>query len=189
MKARIVTTAAVIIVLAGCSSTVQKPIVGVAESGVYLNGATAPDIVFTTLQGQPASFRKLSEPIAILAFTDSSGQGCCRLVPELVTLAHRFRNEPITVAQISLPTSQCPYGPGCAQCRNVKDANLALLYDANRTYWQAYGQPEPGTVFLIDEERKVIAVENLCNIESIGRQAERLSDRLEEMYSSMYEGE
>ncbi len=83
------------VVLSGCNSTIHKPIAGVITFEGYPIGTIAPDIPLISIEGKRTSFRKVSQPIAILAFTSSSGEGCCRLVPELVTLPYGFRKKPI----------------------------------------------------------------------------------------------
>jgi len=179
----------VIILLTGCATTEPKPTSGVVGFGKdYQIGSVAPDIPFVSVQGKRTSFRKVSQPIAILAFTSSTGEACCRLVPDLVTLASRFKNYPITVAQISLPTSECSHGPGCTEVCNIDDAHLVSLCDADRIAWIAYGRPKPDTVFLINNNNKIIAIESISNLESIAKEAERLAYELEEIGSPMDEG-
>jgi hypothetical protein len=178
---------AVMLVLAGCASTVPQPMSGVVGySKNYLLGTRAADIPFVSIDGKQTSFEKVSQPIAIIAFTSAPGEACCRLVPELVTLAHYYRNEPITMAQISLPTTKCPHGPGCAEYCNINDAHLVSLCDVDRIAWKAYLQPEPNTVFLIDDIYKIIAIESMTNIESITQKAQRLAYELEEIDISLY---
>ncbi len=180
---------AVMLILAGCASTEPRPISGIVGfSEDYPLGTRAPDIPFVSIDGKQTSFKRVSQSIAIVAFTSTPGEACCRLVPELVTLAHRFRNESITVAQISLPTTECSHGLGCAEYCNINDARLVSLCDADRMAWKAYLQPEPNTVFLIDDNYKIIAIESIINIESIAKKAQRLAYELEEIDSSLYDG-
>jgi hypothetical protein len=178
---------AVTVVLAGCNSTAHRPIAGVVDfSKDYPVGTRAPDIPFISTDGKQTSFKKVSQSIAIVAFTSTPGEACCKLVPELVALAHRFRNEPITVAQISLPTTKCSHGPGCAEHCNINDARLVSLCDADRMAWKAYGQLKPNTVVLVGENNRIAAIEDLENLDSIANKAQRMaaaSETIEDLTS------
>jgi hypothetical protein len=190
MKAKLIVLMimAAIFVVAGCNSTAQKPIAGVIEFKDYPIGTIAPDIPFTSIEGKRTSFRKVSQSIAIIGFVSSSDKDCCRLMPELLALARRFRNDPITVLQISVPTRKCPHGSGCFKHRNTKDIYLASLCDVERIAWEGYGHPVPDTVFLLDENSKVIALEGLNNLNSIAHQAQNMATAVEVIEDLMYEG-
>jgi hypothetical protein len=167
---------AAMLVLVGCASNELQPISGVVDfSKDYPVGTRAPDIPFISTDGKQTSFNKVSQSIAIVAFTSTPGEACCRFVPELVALAHRLRNEPITVAQISLPTTKCSHGPGCAEYCNINDTRLVSLCDADRIAWKAYGQLKPNTVVLIGENNRIAAIEDLENLDSIVHKAQRMA--------------
>ena len=168
-------TGAMLIALAGCSSRPKVAIAGVVTSNIRTIGEIAPDFNFTSADGKLTSFREVKKPISIMAFTSSSSDVCCRLIPELVGLASRFRGESISVAQISVPTSKCPHGPGCAENCNIKDINMISLCDESRVAWMRYNQPKANTVILVDENDRIVAVENLDNLDAIARKAARMA--------------
>lgn len=177
-----------LIVLAGCGESVNQPVVGVVTSEVRIVGRIVPDFNFTTAEGKLTSFSEVKQPISIMAFTSSSGEVCCRLVPALVELASSFRGEPISVSQISVPTSKCPHGPGCTEHCNIKDINLISLCDESRVAWQVYNQPKANTVILVDDKGRIVAVESLDNLNIIATKAERMARDYTEMQETMYKG-
>ena len=173
---------AVMLVLAGCA---PGPRSGIIEWQKALpEGSVATDIPFTSMDGRQTTFRKISQPIAILAFTSTPGETCCRLLPELVTLADRFKYAPITVAQISLPRTKCSHGPGCTEVCNINDARLVALCDADRIAWKAYGRPKPGTLILI-KNGKIAANGNIRDLKSIADKAQKMGAKIEEERSDI----
>lgn len=170
---------AVMLVLAGCAGP-RSGVVGFPE------GSLDRDIPFTSMDGRQTTFKRIRQPIAILAFTSTPGVACCRLVPELVTLADQFKYTPVTVAQISLPTTKCSHGPGCTEVCNINDAHLVSLCDADRVAWKAYGQPQPDSLILIDEKGKTIATDNIKNLKSIANKARKMGEKIEKERSDMY---
>jgi len=179
--------AGTMILLVGCAT--ERPTAGVVGwDRQFSVGSSAPDIPFTSLKGEQTTLKHVSQPIAILAFTNPTGETCCWLRPSLVNLANDFRNLPITVTQISVPTSKCPHGPGCVESCNLNDAHLVSLCDADRTAWQAYSQPKPNTAILVDQNGKVVHIEDLGNLTELARRARRLAQEVEETEAQMYEG-
>ena len=177
-KVSILMFAGTTIFLIGCAT--KAPTSGVVGwDRQFTEGALAPDIPFTSLNGEQTTFKRISQPIAVLAFTRPTGETCCWLRPGLVNLANDFKNLPITVAQISVPTSKCLHGPSCVESCNLNDAHLVSLCDAKRTAWKAYGEPTTDTVFLVDEYGKIADIENLENLNEIGAKAQKMSAALE----------
>lgn len=178
----------ILFVLAGCSSNPKVAVAGVVTSDIRTIGEIAPNFNFTSADGKLTSFREVKKPISIMAFTSSSGDVCCRLIPELVELASRFRGESISVAQISLPTSKCPHGPGCIENCNIKDINMISLCDESRVAWRKYNQPKANTVILVDENDRIVAVENLDNLDAVAKKARSMAQEYDKEQESLYEG-
>lgn len=165
-----------VVVLAGCASGPRSGMIEWQKGSS--KGSLATDIPFTSMDGKQTTFKKISQPIAILAFTSTTGATCCRLMPQLVTLADRFKDSPITVAQISLPSSKCSHGPGCTEVCNVNDARLVSLCDVDRIAWKAYGRPKPGTLILIGENGKIAATGSMKNLKSIANEARKMGVKI-----------
>ncbi len=171
------------LVLAGCDGNGSKPM---ADAGVVgyekplSIGVRLPDMPFVTADGEQTMFRKVSQPISIVSFIFASGQTCCQISPELAVMAEKFQDELITVAQISIPTSQCPYGPGCVEVCSLFDRHLILLCDKDKIAWRIYKQPNPNTVFLVDQDNTVVAIESITSLEKIESKALALSNALTE---------
>lgn len=165
--------------LAGCSA--DRPSGGMVttprEGGLGL-GSIAPDIPFTDEQGRPTSLNAIRQPITIIGFTEAPGEVCCRVDPELIRLASRYIGRPVTVVQVSLPTSQCPHGPGCVEACNVPELHLVTLCDPQRTAWNIYGRPEANTAYLIDDFGRLAVYVPLSSPQPLVAQADQLSASL-----------
>ncbi len=174
-------------VLSGCATT-NKPISGVVgwsrEASI---GSPAPDIPFTSMEGKQRTLNKIRMPITILVFTSTPGVVCCRLEPDLLTLADRFKKDPITIVQISLPKNKCPHGSGCSEACNIDDTHLVSLCDANRIAWNAFHQPKPGTVFLVGENGKIAGINSTDNLQSIADRAHELAQDLYPIEDFIYD--
>lgn len=166
-----------IIGLTGCATGPHAGVVGWNKD--FSSGSFAPDIAFTSTEGKETRFSEIRHPIAILAFTSPPSQNCCSLGSDLVMLAKRFRNLPITVAQISLPTNECSFGPGCSKSCDITDKNLVLLCDSDRIAWKAYNQPKLNTVILINEDNKIVDIQPIGNLKALADKAEKMSEGID----------
>ena len=178
MKSKIITLmlGILIIGLTGCANGPHAGVVGWNKD--FSSGSFAPDIPFISADGKETRFNEIRQPVAILAFTSPPSQKCCSLRPDLVELANRFKNLPITVAQISIPTNECPYGPGCSTSCDTIDENLVTLCDPTRIAWNAYNQPDHNTVILINKD-KIVDVQTISNMKVLADKAEKMGDQID----------
>ena len=151
-------------------------------------GAFSPNLPLITTEGTQTLFDRVAGPIMVVVFLSPTGPECCQIKPELAQIAKDFQYGYVSVVQVSLPTSLCPHGPGCAEACSMFDRHLILLCDKDTIAWRGYWQPEPGTVFLVDADNRVGAVETFQNLEIIENNARRLSDKLTEEYEEAFEG-
>jgi len=189
MKTRIVISilATVAIVIAGCQSE-QASKAGVISIEQGAINDVAPDVPFTSAEGAQTSIKKVSEPIRILGFINNTGADCCELNPELLELAKKYKNEYVTVIQISVPTTRCPHGPGCYQYCRTKDENLLALCDEELIAWKSYGQPAPNTIILVDKNNIISAKESILDIDIITAKVQQMIPEVTAQQESMYEG-
>jgi hypothetical protein len=177
-----------IVVLSGCATQPESGVVG-WKDGAFSErsytpslGSDAPDIPFTTVKGKQTTFHRVRAPITVVAFTSPPGEACCWLKPELVKLAEEFRVLPITVTQVSVPTDKCKHGAGCVEVCHIGEADLMSLCDESRKAWRAYGQPESNTVFIIDDDDKIAAMQNISNLDALAKQAEKMGEVYKERH-------
>ena len=178
-----------LLLAAGCSTAHRGGIVGWG-SGMPI-GSVAKDIPFTASDGTKTTFDKVRSPIAIVAFTSTPPEQCCWTSPQLLNLTNRFEDLPISIAQISLPTTKCTHGPGCAEMCQLGKTRLFSLCDTDRIAWNAYNEPKPGTVILIDQSDKIVATGSLDNLKPVADKAYEMGKRLHEsepdmIYRNMY---
>jgi putative hemolysin len=137
-------------------------------------GTVAPDVEYRSMQGGQASFNKVRKPVTIVVFVTPPGAACCWLDPEVFNLADQFWDLPVTVAQFSLPTSQCPHGAGCTEGCHIREGSVMSLCDAHRLAWDAYGRPTPGTLILLGPDNRIVMTGPLGNPSAVVNEAKRL---------------
>ncbi len=158
---------------AGCNEPAALGTVGPARTlGV---GQKAPDMPFRTLEGKETTFNAAREQIAIVVFF-APGQGaCCMLDPRLVDLYDRFETLPVTVAQISLPSKDCPHGPGCSQACGIGTMTVVGLCDKDLVAHKSYGEPKLGTAYLVDDLNRIVAISTIDNLGPLADRAYELA--------------
>lgn len=157
----------------GCSTAPESGMVGWRRE--FSAGSFAPDIPFVSSSGKPTTLHSVRKPITILAFTAPSSDACCWVRPELIALAGKFKVFPVTVAQVSVPASECSHGSACTEACRLERPHLMSLCDTNRAAWNSYRRPQPDTVFLLDRHGAVVEISHMASLQSIADTAERLA--------------
>jgi hypothetical protein len=173
MTGRIIALLTAVIGLAGCVPTSGVVTQTSGATGAQI-GATVPDVEYQSKEGKQASFNKVRQPVAVIAFVAPQGANCCSLDPGVVNIADQLWDLPVTVAQFSLPTSKCPHGPGCVEACNLRKGRVMSLCDAQRLAWDAYGKPAPGTLILIGPDNKIVAKASLHDPKAVVVAAQEL---------------
>jgi hypothetical protein len=173
MTGRIFVLLTALLALAGCES--PSSVITGASAPAPAVGAVAPDVEYRSVQGGQASFNQARQPVTIVAFVAPPGAACCWLDPQVFNLAALFWDLPVTVAQFSEPTSKCPHGAGCKEVCSVHDGSVMSLCDAQRFAWYAYGQPTPGTLFLLGPDNQILMKGSLSNPGPLVKEAKRLA--------------
>jgi peroxiredoxin len=157
------------IVLAGCATQPSSGIVGWRnEFGI---GSYAPDIAMMTEKGE-TTLNEKREPVLILAFVPVPEDNLSFIRPELVDLAEEFKVLPVTVAQVSLLSHRPQERHNAFKS---KHESVSVLFDDKQVGWNAYRQPAPYTVFLIDGKGKIWSIANIENLKSLVETAEHLA--------------
>ncbi len=161
------------------------PMGGVVElSSDFPVGQYAPDIPFTSTDGEETTFDQIRQPIAVVAFTSVSSETCCPPSPALVSLASHFGDLPITVVQVHVPTSE---HPNSLEHYSLDKEGIVTLYDAQRIAWRGFGSPKPGTVLLIDDNGKIVAINReLDNLKPLVAKAQWLGEAVDEANADHY---
>ncbi len=172
MTGRRVALLIVLLGLAGCAS--PSGVVTGTSTPAWYAGTVAPDVEYRSLQGRQTSFNKIRQPVAVVAFVTPPGATCCWLDPTVVNMADQLWDLPVTVAQFSEPTSQCPHGAGCTEVCNLRQGRVMSLCDAQQLAWRAYGKPAPGTLILIGPDNKILSKGTLNDPRVIVNEARRI---------------
>ena len=177
------------ILITGCQPTPKEvPAYRVGYNNGLPIGSFSPNLPLITTEGKQTLFGRVAGPIMVVVFVAPPGEECCRVEPELMEMARKFRYGYVSVVQISLPTSRCPHGPGCVEACSMFDDHLILLCDKDTIAWRGYMEPEPGTVFLVDDNNRIVDIDTFQNLEIIERKATRLSDKLTDEYEEIFQG-
>jgi hypothetical protein len=172
MTGRILVLLTALLAWAGCAS--PSGVITGTSAPAQSAGAVAPEVEYRSMQGGQAFFNQVRQPVTIVAFVAPPGAACCWLDPEVFNLAAQFWDLPVTVAQFSEPTSKCPHGAGCTEACHVHEGSVMSLCDAQRLAWHAYGQPTPGTLFLLGPDNQILMKGSLSNPRAIVNEAKRL---------------
>jgi hypothetical protein len=167
--------AAALVAIAGCNPSPRTGAVG--WQGMPI-GSQGKDIPFTASDGTQTTFHKVRAPIAVVAFVQMPGDQCCWISPRLMQLTQRYQDLPISVAEISEPTAQCPHGPGCMELCRLSQTRLFAFCDPDKIAWNAYNNPAPGTVLLLDQRDKVVEVAKLSDLKVLADKAYDLGTQL-----------
>lgn len=143
----------------------------------------APTIVYQTPDGEFTTLTRTRHSVAIIAFVDAAGTNCDALSPVLTGLAQKYQLErlPISVVQVTLPTSRCPAGPGCIQLPDAARQNVIAICDRERTAWNQFAQPAVGTVYLIDASDQIVQLATLDKMDALLTMADQLGRRNREL--------
>ncbi len=172
MIGRILVLLTALLTLAGCAS--PSGVITGASAPAQDAGTVAPDVEYRSMQGGQTSFNKVRQPVTIVAFVAPPGDACCWLDPEVFNLADQFWGLPVTVAQFSEPTSQCPHGAGCTEVCNVHEGSVMSLCDAQKLAWHAYGRPTPGALILVGPDNQILMKGLLSNPWAVVNEAKRI---------------
>jgi len=149
-------------------------------------GAYTPGLPLVNVKGEQILFRKIAEPIQIVAFVSASGKECCSIDPKLASLAKQFKRDYISVIQITIPEIKHGQANKTVECR-CQDKYLIMLCDKFRIAWRGYRYPKPDTVFLINDDNKVARIEDMASICKIAKDAKALSDALQEEFDQAFD--
>ncbi len=136
----------------------------------WLGGERFPSYVTVVdASGREKRVGKIGGPFYALGFV-TAAQGTPAVDPVLAELARDVGLDDIMVIQLSIPASE-KQAPQPAEVKEVEQpANLVLLRDPDGLAWRAYGQPEPGTVWVVDRMHMLQVIDargNIADIEAI----------------------
>jgi hypothetical protein len=135
----------------------------------------AADVPIRDPSGKVTTIRESVDLIYVVSFVDPEGINCCGIDHRLAELADRLHKNYVSVVQISEPTGVCPLDADSVRTCPVPPANLYRFFDPNLLAWEAYGRPEPGTLFLVDANRRIDMVGTLDDVDTLVDRANELA--------------
>ncbi len=153
-----------------------------AGPGVLAEGQAVPSFQFQNADGQGQSLRDIRQPVMLIGFVSGAGERCQRLEPTLVDLASRYNDRPVRVVQVAVPQGPCPHGQCCTQVCRMPRLPLIALCDGAGEAWQSFGEPEMGTVFLVNQQGLVARRGQIGNLDALVDEADELSRAAELQY-------
>ena len=177
-------TAAAMLCLAGCGGPEGGKVAAAIPNSRI---GYAPDVRFTSFDAEMASLSRRADPIMIVVFAEPRGYNCCDVLDQLAATADALRPWAITIVQVSLPTDECSYGPGCDECQ-TREENLFTLCDSDRIAWRSYDRPEPRTAFLVNDQSQIVAADNIDNLDVLVRRAKIMAEEVEDRDEAFYIG-
>lgn len=158
---------ALVLVAAGCEKPPEQGMATESQSRTYMAHGTAPTVPVKAADGRMSTIEEMAGPIYIVGFIEPTGKDCCFLHPALVEMAGDVSLNNVSVVQISAPTPNCPKGAGCLARCNIERMNLIAICDADGIAHEAFLNPKPGKLYLIDEENLVVREGTIDNPNNI----------------------
>ncbi|MCF7972178.1 MAG: hypothetical protein K9N55_00015 [Phycisphaerae bacterium] len=169
------------LILITASPAAQGPSVAtIGYSTRLLAGDLVPHIPLIGSQGEQTSFAQVRHPVAIVTFVETKEDAAMPLDPRLAPLAKRYRHAHVSVAQINLADQ-----PKETPRTQLKNSRVMILSDPKRIVWHQFKQPEPDSVFLINERGRIEAVGTLGDLKSIIRRANLLNREMQRFRTDM----
>lgn len=188
MVTRFITTAgaALLFMVVGCgegesvSGSVQEP-----DQVIHI-GSHVRDMPMKLDSGKETWFSRIRLGVTIVCFTPVSEDGCLQPDPRLRDLASdlRFVDLPVLVLQIGLPGKTSASRPNEARCEQVKssDRYLVLLRDPGGIAYDAFFQPKPGQLFLLDWCDQIVYISTIDKQGYLPQRAEQLARNYYDTY-------
>lgn len=191
------------VLIAGCSSTyiagtpreldTMQGTITSAAGPTYVAGpltanAVAPDLTFKAASGKENRLYASLQQISVIAFVAPTSD-CDKIDRRLADNTSMFWHLPVLLTQISEPTSTCAQGAGCRVVSGPGQRDVLALCDSARLAWNAYGRPDPGTVYLVDENNTILEVGTLDNMSSLLYRAELNGKRIANMHAGGWSGQ
>ncbi len=191
MKTSLVFAMLVGVALAGCKPSAETgPVTAAGQVAGWRSGPAvglkAPQITFTDAEGKPRLLRTASGWVTLIGFTTAQGKECCSLSPQLTEMASRYWDKPVRVVQVSLPTAECPHGPGCSEACHIKPLHLMALCDGSRIAYDAFGRPKDHTLLLIGGDGRVDAIGTIQDSSAVLTKADELARQAEKKQLPSY---
>jgi hypothetical protein len=169
--------------LFGCSE--QPPQGRVMMEGDVIPGTRAPQIVFKDLDGSQKTLSQVRQPVTIIGFV--SVEPPCNQVDQRLSSLRLCCGAQVSIVQVSEPTGQCHYGPGCVQTSGRGKYEVVAICDPDRTTWSNYGRPADGTIFLVDPSGMIVRTATLNNADRLTREAQEMSAQYELFWEPRFE--
>lgn len=177
MKSQLfIATALIALTLITASPAAQElSVATIGYSSRLSPGDRAPNIPLIGSKGEQTSFAQIRQPVAIVAFVETTGNAATPLDPRMASLARRFRHAYVSVAQVDLAVHPKQTPP-----TKLKNSKMLILYDPGRIVWGLFKKPAANSVFLINERGRIEATGTLRDLRSIIRRADSLNREAEQ---------
>ena len=159
-------------ILTGCNTFDARNISGFITQKEVTTNHMPGDIHFLSIDGEQRSLAEVCQPISIIAFVSPDDHAGLQANPELVSLAHYFRNWYVSVVQISDTGNMSLKMNGLTEQK--LDPYLIVLVDKNRIAYDIYSQPDPGTVLLMNEDGMIVTQGKLSELHQIYEKANQM---------------
>lgn len=140
-------------------------------------GDTVKDFHVVTVDGRNTSFKKLRDSVSLVAFVDQNSQAHAKLKQ----LADRYDKRYASVIEITTDADH-------VHDKSHVGHPLVSLHDSDGIAARAYGQPELGTVFLVDATHHIVRVGSLNKLKAIERHLDRLVREVEAFKAQALQG-
>lgn len=116
--------------------------------------SAAPDVTFTTLEGEKISMRDLKGKVALVNFWATDCPGCIKEMPQLIETYHQYKNKGFEIIAVAMP-----YDPPAQVLNYTKMKNLPfpVMHDGLAEVTRSFGNVSlTPTAFIYDKNGKLL---------------------------------
>lgn len=187
MKSLAIILVAICLAAGGCSQYTSKTGVVVASPKFQpMTETHAPIIPLVLSNGKEMSLRKASNSLCIVAFIKPPAGNPTFLDPRLISMNNKLEVENVSITQIAIPTKDCPlddsFTAGCPKPPGL----MIQLADPQIIAWNAFGDPDAGTLFLIDNKWKIVMTGNIADTDAMVKKAREIGQQLDDEQEQLW---
>jgi len=156
MMMRRVTAFAVLVALlasSGCEDNSRGVVIETQKQRGFLFSEFESEVDIRRADGSTTQLSHVGNPFYIISFIEAPCGDLAFIDPRIERLAKRFELDSVAVIQMSMPPEKEKFTEEAiseANLRKIELMNLSRFIDPERRAWRVFGEPDPGTIQIVD---------------------------------------
>ncbi len=144
---------------AGCEHSYSGIVTSTSPPTLLHYKQYQPHVHITLADGKETRLGKIGGQFYLVAWVEPPAEDAGYIDPRVTKLAEHFSLDSVPVIQFTLPTSRCELAAEQrTEAPQPTGGNLWRIFDPHRKAWDAFYNPEAGTVMLIDRGGNLIPI-------------------------------